>query len=89
MEKARQELYKELQIAYNYPENRENDQLSSCLLSASNQLIKNQNPIIIARELNTEIDNYLLQNNRHLPQSLMALKTALTEYISDEKKENQ
>ncbi|GAA5356975.1 bacteriocin immunity protein [Streptococcus uberis] len=83
MEKARQDLYKQIQIAYDYPENRENRQLSSYLLSASNQLIKNQNPIIIARELNTQIDNYILQYDSRLSQSLWDLKTALSAYISD------
>ncbi|VTS20657.1 bacteriocin immunity protein [Streptococcus pseudoporcinus] len=81
MEKRCQELYDQIKRAYDYPENRENHELAQCLLTASNQLIKNQNPILIARELNNQMDTYFIQDNEHLPKSLVILKDALKNFI--------
>lgn len=80
MEKVRQDIYKQITIAYDYPETRDNPQLSSYLLAASNELIKNQNPILVAQQLNYQIDHYLALNDLKLPDSLLALKKLLSKY---------
>lgn len=74
MEKKRQRLYDVIRQAYDYPENRENIVLSQLFLSASNKLIKQSNPLVIAHQLNQDLDHYLLDNDLLLPKSLCPLK---------------
>ncbi|BCK48311.1 bacteriocin immunity protein [Streptococcus dysgalactiae subsp. dysgalactiae] len=84
MEKKRRRLYDVIRQAYDYPENRENIVLSQLFLSASNKLIKQSNPLVIAHQLNQDLDHYLLDNDLLLPKSLCPLKKALENYILEE-----
>ncbi|EIQ82484.1 UNVERIFIED_CONTAM: bacteriocin immunity protein [Streptococcus canis] len=84
MERKRKCLYDVIKQAYDYPENRENADLSRLFLSASNKLIKNSNPLVIANQLNQDLDNYLLVNDMLLPKSLCYFKKSLEKYILDE-----
>lgn len=84
MEKKRQRLYDVIRQAYDYPENRENIVLSQLFLSASNKLIKQSNPLVIAQQLNQDLDHYLLDNDLLLPKSLCPLKKSLENYILEE-----
>ncbi|KHD45478.1 bacteriocin immunity protein [Streptococcus hongkongensis] len=80
MEKVRQNIYKQIKLAFDSPEIRENNQISLYLITASNDLIKNQNPMLVAKQLNYQVDHYLALNNMQLPQSLFALKKTLVKY---------
>lgn len=84
MEKKRQRLYDVIRQAYDYPENRENVALSQLLLAASNRLIKHSNPLLVAYQLNQDVDNYLLDNDILLPKSLWRFKQSLEKYILEE-----
>ncbi|TYK81817.1 bacteriocin immunity protein [Streptococcus pyogenes] len=84
MEKKRQRLYDVIRQAYDYPENRENVALSQLLLAASNRLIKHSNPLLVAYQLNQDVDNYLLDNDILLPKSLCRFKQSLEKHILEE-----
>lgn len=81
MEKEQQRLYDVIKQAYDYPENRANSRLARLLLSASNQLIKNSNPLTIAEQLNQALDDYLQTNDLLLPKSLCGFKQSLDAYL--------
>ncbi|MGT2959101.1 enterocin immunity protein [Streptococcus bovimastitidis] len=81
MEKQRQDLYNQIIRAYDCPDIRENTSIAQTLLTASNKLIKNQNPIVIASELNNQVDTYFIEDKKDIPKSLYALKDALKVYI--------
>ncbi len=80
MEKARQDIYKQITLVFNNPDTRNNSQLSSYLLAASNELIKNKNPILVAQQLNYQVDHYLALNDLQLPDSFVALKKLLSRF---------
>ncbi|MGT2934076.1 bacteriocin immunity protein [Streptococcus catagoni] len=84
MEKASLDFYKQIVEAYDHPENRENAFFAAYLLSASNKLINNQNLVVIARDLNKDLDAYIRKNQMSLPRSLYALKETLGKYLCSE-----
>ncbi|EHI68847.1 bacteriocin immunity protein [Streptococcus ictaluri] len=82
MEKAMKRLYDLIKQAYDFPENRENPQLSILFLSASNKLMKDNNPLLVAEELNRKINHYLAINDLLLPKSLCQFKKGLEDYMA-------
>ncbi len=80
MEKLRKRLYQEMTVAYSDKQLREDPIISSSLLAASNQLLKQQSPILTASQLYQDIENYQNEGHVNCSKTLLKLKYELGKY---------